>query len=350
MVTERIVLNEARNVSLTAYLQEVGGEFRNIPRRPAMLVIPGGGYSMCSDREADPVALAYLQAGYQAFVLRYSVKEHAQWPNPLKDYEQAMELIRSKAEEWNLYTDKVAVVGFSAGGHLAAAAATIAENKPDAAVLGYAVTEGEAVRMCLASAPDLVSKVDEKTCPCFVFATRTDKIVPISNSISFISALAEKGVMFESHIYAYGPHGFSVCNSSVLEPGTAICNRAPQWVADSIEWLKDVLGDFGSGKFGEPKCGRRVNGDMEDFLSIDCTIGCLMAKEQARKVLKPIIAATREKMAGEYGDQADMAQGEAGVPQIAMRMTLRDALGYGNVPSAVLEQLNSQLNQIPNAI
>ena len=70
MKMEQILLNKARNVTLTAYLQGVGGEFPNIPRRPAMLVLPGGGYRMCSDREADPVALAYAQAGFQTFVLR----------------------------------------------------------------------------------------------------------------------------------------------------------------------------------------------------------------------------------------------------------------------------------------
>lgn len=71
---------------------------------------------MCSEREADPVALAYLEAGFQAFVLRYSVGEGVVWPMPLEDYEQAMELLRAKAEEWSLYPDKIAVAGFSAGG------------------------------------------------------------------------------------------------------------------------------------------------------------------------------------------------------------------------------------------
>ena len=71
MRVEQIVLNEKRNVTLTVYLQEVGGEFRNVVKRPAMLVLPGGGYQMCSDREADPVAMPYLKAGYQVFILRY---------------------------------------------------------------------------------------------------------------------------------------------------------------------------------------------------------------------------------------------------------------------------------------
>ncbi len=124
---------------MTVYLQEAG-KFRSGVKRPAVLVLPGGGYQYCSEREADPVALSYLKAGFQAFILRYSVGEDAVWPNPLDDYEQAMGLIRERAEEWNLYQDKIAVVGFSAGGHLAAAAAVMGVNRPNAAVLGYAVT------------------------------------------------------------------------------------------------------------------------------------------------------------------------------------------------------------------
>ena len=69
MKTETIVLNEERNVTLTAYIQETEGEF-GFSKRPAIMVLPGGGYAMCSDREADAVAVAYLKAGYQAFILK----------------------------------------------------------------------------------------------------------------------------------------------------------------------------------------------------------------------------------------------------------------------------------------
>ena len=70
MKIESMVLNEARNVTLTAYIQSVGGEFGGITRRPAVLIIPGGGYHFCSDREAEPVALPYLKAGYSTAALR----------------------------------------------------------------------------------------------------------------------------------------------------------------------------------------------------------------------------------------------------------------------------------------
>lgn len=350
MKIESVTLNKERNVTLTAFLQDVGGEFPNISKRPAILVLPGGGYTMCSEREADPVALAYLQAGYQAFVLRYSVGEHAIWPNPLNDYDQAMEMIRGNEEKWNLHADKVAVIGFSAGGHLAGAAATLAKNKPNAAILGYPAVEGETIHACEATAPDVVAAVDSHTCPCFVFATRTDNIVPISNTLNFTAALAKFGVGFESHIYAYGPHGFSTGNSAVMMPGTAICDRAADWLADSIGWLKDVLGDFGMGAMTEPKCSRRVNDDCEPFLSVDCTMAHLLANDQARAILAPMMAAAQEKMKEQYGDKmpkqgeetADMRGG------LGAKMTLRAALSYGNVPQQAVDQLNAALKQIPN--
>lgn len=343
MQIEKIVLNEKRNVTLTSFLQDVGGEFPNIPKRPAMLVLPGGGYSMCSDREAEPVALTYLQAGYQAFVLRYSVKADAVWPNPLEDYEQAMSLIRQNADKWNLYADKVAVIGFSAGGHLAGAAATMAKNKPNAAILGYPAVEGSTIRFCEPTAPDVVAAVDKETCPCFVFATRTDNIVPISNTLNFTSALAAHGIGFESHIYAYGPHGFSTGNSAVMAPDAKLCCRAPGWVADSLGWLKDVLGDFGSGTMTEPNCRVRINDDNELFLSVDCTLAKLMGNEKARAVLAPMMAAAQEKM----GISRETAEENTELG-LGATMTLRDALGFGGTPKEAVDQLNALLKQIPN--
>ncbi|MDO4340210.1 MAG: alpha/beta hydrolase [Eubacteriales bacterium] len=254
MKTETIILNKERNVTLTSYLLEVNGEFKNIHKRPAVFVLPGGGYRMCSEREAEPVAFAYLNAGFHTFILNYSVGSHAEWPNPLSDYEQAMSMIREHAEEWNLYQDKIAVIGFSAGGHLAASAATVAVNKPNAAILGYAVTEEKTAKMCLKSAPDIVSQVNRETCPCFVFASRNDNVVPIRNSIKFVDALAANGVIFENHIYAYGPHGFSTANASTLMPGMEICSRASHWVEDSIAWLGDIWGEFGNGEMTLPRC------------------------------------------------------------------------------------------------
>ena len=108
MDSQVFILNEKRNVTLTAYLQDDSQEFWRAKKRPAVVIFPGGAYAYCSDREADPVAQEYLRAGYHTFVLRYSVGwENAVWPNPLEDYDQAMELIAAHAKEWHLIPEKI---------------------------------------------------------------------------------------------------------------------------------------------------------------------------------------------------------------------------------------------------
>ena len=283
MLSERIILNEERNVSLTAYLQPVGGEFTGIAARPAVIVIPGGGYRYCSDREADPVAFAYLKAGYQAFILRYSLGEHAAWPHPLEDYEQAMSLIRERAEEWHVVPDRIAVIGFSAGGHLAAAAAAMSENRPNAAILGYPDISGAFAWDLLRDPPDILAAVDGKTCPCFVFASRTDNLVPIKNSVGMIEALTKNDVAFEAHIYSSAPHGLSTGDASVGV--REMCCRYPDWVSDSLTWLEDVLGGFGPEGLTEPNFGFKVNGNRDEVLNLDCTMEYLETFPAVRALL-----------------------------------------------------------------
>lgn len=321
-------------MTLTAYIQEVDGEFHYVSRRPAVLVLPGGGYQMCSDREADPVAYAYLKAGYQVFILRYSVQDKSVWPNPLNDYEQAMETIRNKADEWKLYPDKIAVIGFSAGGHLAACAAAISKNRPNAAILGYAVTMGETVRDYCPAAPDVIEAVNTKTCPCFLFATRDDSVVDIENSLQMMNALAKAGVAFESHIYAYGPHGFSTGDTSVQNADAGLCPCAKGWVSDSISWLRDMLGDFGPNGITEPVCKAHINGDADDYLSVDCTIGHLLKYPEARKILEPLLSRSGQSM-----DQ---------ISEMIQRMKLQDALRFGRMPEEAIQSVNTQLSAVRN--
>lgn len=239
-----VTLNAERNVTLTAYIQSVGGEFSNIQRRPAIIVMPGGAYEFCSEREADPVASVYIRAGFQVFILRYSVGEHKLWRNPLDDYDQAYDFICSKADDWFVDSGKIAVIGFSAGAHLAGCAATVSSRKPVAAILGYPVLTGKTAGHFNSNAPDVTEAVDENTCPCFIFSSRTDDVVPIFNSTRMLSALEKHNVPFECHIYSFGPHGFSVADSTVNTKKLDMSSRIPNWVEDSIDWLKETVGDF----------------------------------------------------------------------------------------------------------
>lgn len=116
MKTETIIIRDNPNVTVTIYLHDVYPGMDSVNERPAVLILPGGGYRMCSDSEAEPIALAYMAEGFQAFVLRYSVGEDAQFPQPLQDAEEALNLIQNNALAWHVKDQQIAVVGFSAGG------------------------------------------------------------------------------------------------------------------------------------------------------------------------------------------------------------------------------------------
>ena len=340
MKTEKIILDKKAEVTLTAYIQDGGGELAKISKRPMILILPGGGYQSCSDREADPVAMAYLKAGYHVCILRYSVGQNAKWPKPLEDYERAVELIRSKEEEWYLYPDKIAVIGFSAGGHLAASAATMSENRPAAAILGYALT-GNDVKAYNSEAPDTVAYVDGRTCPCFLFAARNDEIVPVMNTIKFMEALAEAEVSFESHIYSYGPHGFSTCDSSValLDPHV-YCRRIPQWVNDSIEWLKEIIGDFSATGLTEPLCKGRINGNHELYLSVECTMDHVLRYLEGEEIInRNILDITKMSI-------EDMK--EAGMYLYLQNMKVSSALRLMGSSDKKIAEIDQQLVKIRN--
>lgn len=338
---QTIILNEKRNVTLTVMLQKNGEEFSGISKHPAVLVLPGGGYNMCSDREAETVAFPYLQAGYQAFVLRYSVAEHKTWPNPLEDYEQAMELIQEKAEEWKVLTDKIAVIGFSAGGHLAACAATISRNRPVAAIIGYGAV-GRAFTDFMhpdVPAPSPTDFVDEKTCPCFLFAARDDKLVLISNTREFEAALDDKGIMYESHIYAFGDHGFSTGEKFINK--AKLCNRVRGWVKDSIEWLEEVMGILTSDGMTEPICPSRMNKNGEPFLSVDCTINYLKERSE---VTGPLLAELFKRIEELY----PMKEGvSSNIYDLIGPMNLRTVLEISG-QQEIIQKIEDALCQIPS--
>ncbi len=292
MKIEEIILSKERNVRLKAIVQDIEGDYGwDIKVRPSVLILPGGGYKICSDKESEPVAAAFLRAGFNAFILRYTLKDKGAWDLPLKDYEQSMELISSNAEKWHVATDKLAVIGFSAGGHLAAYAATHATRRPAAAILGYAALSGEVCDQIIPEQkiPHPADLVDKNTCPCFLFACRDDSAVDITNSLNFEQALCKHGITFESHIYSYGNHGFSTGDHMINN--VPITPRAVKWVDDAIGWLNEYFGEFTYFGFGTPKFLKFVNADECDFLSVKCSLGHVFAhKNEISPLLDNAIA------------------------------------------------------------
>lgn len=344
MRIEKKVFDQEKNTSLTAYIQEVGGEYRHVTKRPGILIIPGGAYQYCSDREGEPVAFEYLKAGFQAFILRYTVR--TEWPEPLEDYEKAMEIIRDRADEWNLYVDKIAVIGFSAGGHLAACAVTMARNKPAAGILGYAAIDCR--DEILKNAPNALEYVDGKTAPCFLFATRTDQLVSCRNTIDFSRALAEHGVCFESHIYSHGPHGLVTGDQSIEDSAIPWPESYHHWVQDSVNFLRDIFGHFEKGGMSAPRVRAHDTGDDEDYLSAHCTIGKLLSSQEGKSAMEDIMPGLRDgyegwkrKMNEKYHTNLDIGQPiESYVLSTLWNMLGRD--------SSMLMELQKRLEKIPN--
>lgn len=239
--------------------------------RPAMLVIPGGGYHFVSDREAEPVAIAWLAKGYNAFVLRYSVSP-LYYPTQLSEACMAMLYIRENAQSLCVDPDHVCAVGFSAGGHLCATLASISDNqdmvkifgeerakntRPNAVILSYGVvsydnchTHSNTFHNVTAGNYDMIDMLDpakivhKNSSPAFLWHTRRDTIVPFENSVSYALASHKAGVPTELHIFDDGDHGLSLATGETegferLKEGN---KSAAHWVDLAYLWLERVLG------------------------------------------------------------------------------------------------------------
>ena len=207
MAEKTIVLNKERKVTLTSFICHK-------KETPAILILPGGAYNECSINEGRPVAEKFNSLGFNCFVLCYSVGKHYKWPYPLEDLESAMEHIKENSKDYCISKDKIILAGFSAGGHLAGAGATMAKNKPFAAILCYPALSRETIEYSAPGAPDITDKVDENTCPCFIASSRNDWIVPIENTHRFVRALDKYYIDYEEHIYGFSMHGFSIGNNT----------------------------------------------------------------------------------------------------------------------------------------
>lgn len=276
MINKRVLLTDDfpmlhSNAAMDLYVQTVQPEFP-IVRRPAVVIFPGGGYEFCSQREAEPVALALAARGYQCFVVWYSVSG-PRFPQQLLEAAAAVATVRRHAEEWNVDPERVYVMGFSAGGHLAGSVSTLfnedvvlntlslqrEQARPDKAVLCYPVItmtelthEGSAQNLLgpnrndavLIEKTSLCRQVTDRTPPMFLWTTYEDGAVPCENSMMMASALRQQHIPFELHIYAEGDHGMSLCNAQVystedMQRENPVRPRIARWLDDADAWLQN---------------------------------------------------------------------------------------------------------------
>jgi acetyl esterase/lipase len=225
----------------------------------SVIVAPGGGYGfLAANHEGRQVANWFNAMGVTAFVLKYRLGPRYHHPIELGDAQRAIRLVRSRAKEFDVLPDRIGMMGFSAGGHLASTAATRfdvgnsaatdpidrASSRPDFVILGYPVVTFEppynhvgSVKNLLGENPDpkLVQElsnelhVTPQTPPTFLFSTSEDAVVPAENSVNFYLALHKAGVPAEIHVFETGPHGVGL---DLADPTLA------EWPVLLANWLR----------------------------------------------------------------------------------------------------------------
>lgn len=206
----------------------------------AVVICPGGGYqNLALDHEGTQIAEWVNSLGGTAFILRYRLAPRYRHPAPMNDVQRAIRTVRARAGQWKIDPQRLAIIGFSAGGHLASTAATHFDagrpdaadaiehqsSRPDFAILCYPVIAMATEYVHAGSRnnlfgpdadPELIEqfsnerRVTGQTPPTFLLHTTTDQVVVPENSILFYSALRKAGVPAELHLYAHGPHGIGL--------------------------------------------------------------------------------------------------------------------------------------------
>jgi len=203
----------------------------------AVVICPGGGYAHRAEHEGKDIALRFNKLGFHAFVVQYRVAPN-RFPAPQQDVFRAIKIVRSRAKEWNVKAAKIAVCGFSAGGHLTACSGTLfnevqftvgdetdkCSQKPDALILCYPVISsgehghigsfvnllGEDADMSLREKYSLEKRITTETPPTFLWHTGEDPGVPVENSLLWCLGLRKHKIPFELHVFPEGRHGLGL--------------------------------------------------------------------------------------------------------------------------------------------
>lgn len=278
MRTVEKYLSEDKKTKIKGYLFEPQTVYPNVKpwtpeKRPAMLILPGGYYFYCSEREADPVAVRFSQKGYQTFILEYSCGKESEYPQPLLDVAEAVEYIKENAEEFLVDSDNITLAGFSAGGHLALTYGSSffreefqeltgkkeEELKITQIIAAYPVANLNALHSHAMSLSedeqskyhvgemfvnyeerrDPIKLIDKRVPRTFIYTTLGDALIPASDTVEYVRAALEKGMDLEFHLYNKGSHGLST-GDDLANYGRDYPRRVGSWVELAFEWLEDL--------------------------------------------------------------------------------------------------------------
>ncbi len=257
------------NVRLCTFIMDASEEL-SVKDRPLVLVCPGGGYCMTSDREADAVAVQFNAMGFHSAILRYSVAPD-EYPTALIEVGSSLAHIRKNAKKWHVATDKIILVGFSAGGHLALSYSCFWEEpfvaetlgvdkellKPNGLILGYpVVTSGEfahkeSIENLLGTKAgdeelwakmSLENQITDSVPRTFVWATYADELVPVQNTMLLADAMIKQKIPVEVHVFEKGGHGLAMADwYTVDKDGFGMEPSCKEWIGLARNWLRHYL-------------------------------------------------------------------------------------------------------------
>lgn len=279
---------------LETYLQDSQIRYKKYKKKSAMIICPGGAYLIHATKEGEPVAVEFMQRGFQCFVLRYSIgtdREHpgtginqnAKYPVQVLQIMEAMHLIQEHADEWQIDRKQIFVSGFSAGGHVAASLAVRwndpallrqlyfqpkgNELKPAGAILGYpmlclnqesymeTVDQGiqENTKLLYQTifhtefpneqqreSVNLMNYISKDSAPAFLWNCIDDPVVFYRNAIDYVDKCRENGVSCEYHLFAQGGHGLSVNSELTVMDEKEINLSVTQWKELAVAWCCQV--------------------------------------------------------------------------------------------------------------
>lgn len=248
-----LIISEVSIPTITVYKPKKQNKSRS-----AVIICPGGGYGiLASGHEGSDVALALNKIGVTAFVLKYRLPNDEIMADktigPLQDAQRALQIVRERAKEWNVDVAKVGIMGFSAGGHLAASASTLFEHslienklqtslRPDFSILIYPVISFSDSLTHLGSRENLAGKnpseeikklyscelqVTSNTPKAFIVHASDDADVSVKNSIAYYEALLSKKIYSEMLLYPHGGHGFGMNNKTISD----------KWMDNLKSWM-----------------------------------------------------------------------------------------------------------------
>lgn len=272
-VTTQILGQGDLAVTVTVYQPASIRDFQLTSRRPLVLILPGGGFNFHSQRESEPVALAYVARGFSAVVVNYRLSDQAPvLPAALWQIGTVVEHFKRRAADYQIDPTRIVLTGFSAGGYLAALYAGLWVKEALSSRVGCSTADLQVAAVVLAypviglrlgwptktadlkaitgdwTAHEADRVVTAQNPPTFIWATQTDELVPVANTLAYVHALTQAGVSVQAQLYDHGPHGLSLAQDWTAfprsfrpqDPTFGAAYDQPEiagWFDDQLVWL-----------------------------------------------------------------------------------------------------------------